>query len=390
VDQSKQNKDPNQDPSTTSPPGSGVVIDPSKVPPHKRLKWIFFKPDHMSRKKWLIIDGAILLAVILAIIGGVLLFKRLTRVNPVTNVQQTKREKSTTEASHLTGLQVDPALNERPVTGVMIENSPDARPQSGLTDAGVVVEAIAEGGITRFLALYQEAQPGYIGPVRSARPYYLDFALAFNASVAHVGGSPDALKQIKSLHVRDLDQFYNPGAYQRITQRYAPHNVYTSMAKLDALNKSKGFKHSQFDSFPRKDDNASHNPVAKYINMNLSGFYYNTAYKFDLKSNSYRRSEGGRPHVDERSHKQISPKVLIAMVTSYGIKSDGIHSIYRVTGSGVVYVFQDGVVTVGKWHKSKRDGQVTFTNAKGNPIKLNAGQTWITLVGKTSDISYKK
>jgi hypothetical protein len=362
------------------------------VPPRQRLKWIFFKPDHMSRKQWLMTDAIIILVILLGIVAAASIYRHLTKVKPVTNVEQTKREEAgpKTEASRLTGLQVDPASNQRPVTGVMIENSPDARPQSGLTEAGVVVEAIAEGGITRFLALYQEAKPAYIGPVRSARPYYLDFALAFNASLAHVGGSPDALKQIKSLKVRDIDQFHNPNGYQRITQRYAPHNMYTSMGRLDALNKARGYKSSEFVSWPRKEDNASRTPEAKFIDMTISSFYYNTSYKYDLKSDSYRRSEGGRPHIDERSRKQISPKVLIAMVTNYRIHSDGVHSIYRTTGKGTVYIFQDGGVTRGTWHKSQRNSQVTFTDSKNQPIKLNAGQAWITLVGKSSDIRYKR
>ncbi|MCP5939883.1 DUF3048 domain-containing protein, partial [Klebsiella pneumoniae] len=85
--------------------------------------------------------------------------------------------KPTTVANTLTGLQVAPDVNQRPVTGVMIENSTDARPQSGLDQAGVVFEAIAEGGITRFLALFQDTQPDYVGPVRSSRPYYVQWAL---------------------------------------------------------------------------------------------------------------------------------------------------------------------------------------------------------------------
>ena len=95
-------------------------------------------------------------------------------------MQTKKSEVAKKPISLLTGLELASAeLANRPVTGVMIENSPDARPQSGLTDAGIVYEAIAEGGVTRFLAIYQESQPQYIGPIRSARPYYLDFILEY-------------------------------------------------------------------------------------------------------------------------------------------------------------------------------------------------------------------
>src|SRR5581483_7848643 len=144
-----------------------------------------------------------------------------------------KPKAPTTVASPLTGVQVAPALAARPVTGIMIENSDFARPQSGLQDAGVVYEAIAEAGITRFLALYQDSSPQYIGPVRSLRPYYIDFAAPFQASIVHVGGSPDALSEVKSGGFRNLDEFYNGDYFTRISARDAPHNVYTSFAELD-------------------------------------------------------------------------------------------------------------------------------------------------------------
>lgn len=361
------------------------------IPPHHRLKWIFFKPEHVSRKKWLLIDIVILFGILTAAIGGYALYKYLTKVPPLPPQPAAVKRviKPVTEASHLTGLQIDPALNKRPVTGVMIENSPDARPQSGLIDAGVVIEAIAEGGVTRFLALYQEAQPKYIGPIRSVRPYFLDFALAFNASVAHVGGSPEALGQIRGLGIRDLDQFYNAAAYRRISQRYAPHNVYTSMAQLDKLNKSKGYKSSTFTSLERKKDMPSKIPPAKVIDMTISGYFYNTHYKYVAATNTYKRSEGGKPHTDEKSKKQISPKVLIALVMNYSIQSDGKHSQYLTVGSGKAYIFQDGTVTKATWHKGSRSSQLTLTNAAGKTVKLNAGQTWITLVSNLNAVTYK-
>jgi len=373
-----------------TPPPVKNFQSTGKIPPHKRLKWIFFKPEHVSRKKWLIVNFCLLLLIGLAVLGGYKLYKYLTKTSPILNVAATKRVvKPKIEPSRLTGLPVDPSLNLRPVTGVMIENSPDARPQSGLTDAGVVVEAIAEGGITRFLALYQEAQPQYIGPVRSVRPYYLDFALAFNAGVAHVGGSPEALGQVRGLKVRDLDEFYNGGSYWRITSRYAPHNVYTSFAKLDALNKSKGYTSSTFDSWARKKDQPSQQPTASTINMAISGYYYDTAYKYDPKTNTYLRSEGGAPHIDLKSKKQISPKVLIALVMPYSIEADGKHSQYGTTGSGQAFVFQDGTVTKGTWHKASRSAQISFTDTNGQIIKINAGQTWITLLAHGYNLTYK-
>jgi hypothetical protein len=323
-----------------------------------------------------------------------------------------KKPVITTVPSTLTGLPVDPSVNQRPVTAVMIENSPDARPQSGLDQAGVVFEALAEGGVTRFMALYQDTQPDYIGPVRSARPYYIQWALGFDAGYAHVGGSPDGLADIKAWNVRDLDQFYNSGAYHRISSRYAPHNTYTSISALNQLEQSKGYTSSNFTGFARKADQP-YKPAsttgsaaastaqdsrtsASSIDMTFSGYYYNSHYDYDAATNSYKRSESGGPHMEvdgSGKQTQIMPKVVIAMVVPLqqgALDSSGAYySNYNPIGSGQVYVFQDGTVTTGTWNKADNTSQLTFTDSNGQPLKLNAGQTWIAAVASAGDVSYK-
>jgi hypothetical protein len=308
---------------------------------------------------------------------------------PVVKKEEVKEPpKPTTEASKLTGVQVAPELNQLTVTGVMIENSPDARPQSGLKDAGVVFEAIAEGGITRFLALFQEAQPDYIGPVRSVRPYYVSWLEGFDAAIAHAGGSGEGLAKLKRDGVKDLDQFFNGGAYQRITSRYAPHNLYTSRGSLLALEKSKGFTTSSFTGFARKGEKAITPTTAKSINFTISSPLYSVHYDYDAAGNNYRRVLGGQAHTDERSGAQITPKVVIAIVVSYGIDADGIHSDYNTIGSGKAYIFQDGGVTQGTWSKSSDKDQIHFGDANGAPLGLNPGQTWISAVDATSDVAF--
>jgi len=287
-------------------------------------------------------------------------------------------------ASPLTGMLVAPNLAKRTVTGIMIENSQDARPQSGIQDAGVIFEAIAEGGITRFLTLYQETGPTYIGPVRSLRPYYIDWAGSFDAPIAHVGGSPDALAQIRN-GGKDLDQFFNSGSYWREPSRSAPHNVYTSFDKLDALNKSKGYTSSKFDIWPRKADQKLATPAVKSIELSISSAAFDVHYDYDAATNSYLRSEGGAPHIvtvsaDENAKTQLHPKVVIALVMSYSIVDSSGHSGYGTNGSGPMYVFQDGGITQGTWAKANTSSQFVFTDAKGQALKLNTGQTWITVI----------
>ncbi len=291
--------------------------------------------------------------------------------------------------SPLTGLVVTPEQQARPVTSVMIENSPDARPQSGLKEAGVVFEAIAEAGITRFLTLYQESAPGNIGPIRSARPYFLDWAMPFDAAYAHVGGSPDALQRIKEIGVKDLDQFHNPGAYHRIKTRYAPHNVYSSMDALVKAGTARGYTKSTFTGFERKTkEEPSKAPTARAITMGISGAYYNVRYEYDPATNAYKRTMGGTPHVDMESKAQLEPKVVVGLAMPYGLMADGYHTTYTTTGTGLAYFFQDGNVTPGSWTKADHKSQFVFKDNAGNPVKLNPGQTWLTVVGDPAKVSY--
>jgi hypothetical protein len=289
--------------------------------------------------------------------------------------------------SRLTGLQVTPEQEALPVTGVMIENSPDARPQSALYDAGVVYEAIAEGGITRFMALFQESKPAYIGPVRSVRPYYLDFLVPFDAPIVHAGGSGQALAEIRTQGVKDIDHGANAGAFQRVSSRYAPHNLYTSREQLLAVHGARGYNTSNFTGYARKEEKKAEAPNARSIDFTLSGFLYNPHFDYFPDTNSYLRSQAGKPHTDERAGKQINPKVVVALVMNHSYA--GIYSVYHVLGSGKAYYFQDGTVVEGSWEKANRQSQFVFKDATGGIQGLNPGQTWVTIVGSPTGVSFR-
>lgn len=288
--------------------------------------------------------------------------------------------------SPLTGIEVpDEATTKRAVTGIMIENSQTARPQSGIKPAGIIYEAIAEGGITRFLTLHQEDRPSLIGPVRSVRPYYLDWLAPFQASVAHVGGSKNALKTVRNGSFRDIDQFFNGSYYYRAKDRPAPHNVYTSFDRLDALNQKKGYTTSSFTPFLRKLDSPVATPNAKSIKVSISGALYDSSYVYDATNNYYLRSEGGAAHKD-REAGQVTPRVVIVIKvpTQIGFE-DGYREQMTTSGSNKAYIFQDGTVIQGFWRKADQKSQIEFYDHAARRIALNAGQTWITVIapGKT-------
>ena len=293
--------------------------------------------------------------------------------------------------SPLTGSLVDSeAATTQPVTGIMIENSPDARPQSGLKNSGVVFEAIAEGGITRFLVLYQAEKPQLIGPVRSLRLYDIDWLAAFNTSIGHVGGSAAALAEIRNGTYRDIDQFFNSGYYWRSDDRYAPHNVYTSFEKLDALNAAKGYTTSTFTGFTRVDGKPSTTPTATNIDITISSDLYNSSYIYDVTTNTYARSQAGAPHLDRESS-QITPSVVIAMrVDETTVLEDGYRESISTIGSGKATIFQNGIAIDATWQKTSKLSQITFTDIAGKDIPLVRGQTWIAAVPNDGgDVTWK-
>ncbi len=321
------------------------------------------------------------LVVFLILVGGGLLWMLSSNAFS-TNTEPLKAKQPPQKFySPLTGIEVSEEDSKRPVTGVMIENSPEARPQSGLQEAGVVFESVAEGGITRFLAIFQESRPAMIGPVRSVRPQFASWIAGFDAGLAHVGGSDIPLQKLRSGAIRDLDQFFNPDTYWRSNDRYAPHNVYTSDERLQALNKAKGYTGSTFTSWERtKKEVPSATPNASSIDVPISTGMFAVSYTWDPTTNSYRRSVGGAAHID-REKGQITPKVVIVLQVPHDVIRDSNGYGYPdVNGSGKAWLFQDGTVQEITWSKASDKDQIAFKDAEGKTVKLNAGQTWITAI----------
>ena len=274
----------------------------------------------------------------------------------------------------------DEAATKANVTAIMIENSPDARPQSGLKQADVVYEAIAEGGITRFAALYQQNRPELVGPVRSLRMYYIDWIAPYDASVAHVGGSLFSLQEIRNGTHKDIDQFHNPDAYWRASDRYAPHNVYTSFGHLDALNTARGYTESAPQPIARQDTMPA-GGTANAIQVSMSSPTFDSAWNYDTASASYHRLQGGAPHVD-REHGQITAKVVVILKTQMDkVMEDGLRENYHTAGTGDAVVFADGMAHEVTWHKENMRTQMFFTNkSNGQAFELPRGNTWFSVV----------
>lgn len=287
----------------------------------------------------------------------------------------------------LTGLSVShDVANRRPIA-VMIDNiNPDARPQTGLDKASLVFETLAEGGITRFLAVYLEQDAPMIGPVRSTRLYFNSWAAGLGVIFGHDGGNVDALQQLPtlgSIYNEDADRISGP--FWRVSTRAAPHNEYTSTTLLRSYAAAHGGSITGAPtSLPHKGD-ASPGSRPSHFTLNIQFSYadYNVTWQYDPLSNRYLRFMGGSPHLDAVSGKQLTAKNVVVMYTTETSASDPYTpgAIHLTTeGSGKAAVYEDGKAIPGTWSKSSPESSLQWLDPTGRPIKLNPGNTWVEVV----------
>lgn len=297
--------------------------------------------------------------------------------------------------------------------GIMVENHEETRPQSGLSFADVVYEAVAEGGITRFLSIFYCEDAGIIGPVRSARTYFLDYISEYGSSplYIHVGGAnqpgpADALSQIDSYGwegKNDINQF-SVGFptfwrdYNRLGNTTATeHTMYSTTDRLwryaqkqrDLSDKDSDGTHwsEDFVLYSFKDDA----PVPErggnqtvHLEFWSTDPRYFVDWKYDNAANSYKRNTGGVAHLDKNTNKQIVAKNVVALFIPERRANDGyesnLHLLYRNKGTGKGVVFMDGKKIDVTWRKDKRTSRTLLFDKLGKPVEFNKGKIWFHIV----------
>ncbi len=287
----------------------------------------------------------------------------------------------------INGTLVDSTQIRRPFA-VVVENHVDSRPQSGLSQADIVYEALAEGGITRFLAVFQTEDVKMIGPVRSARTYFNDWAQELHAIYAHVGGNSDALYYIKKgiPGVSDADQFFNGQYFERIKPRYPPHNTYTSTKQLlDLAAEHKFSLDPEFDGYLFKDEQAG--STAQKITIGFSEKQYEVQWVYDPATNLYKRYIAGKKAVDAGNDKDITAKnVIVQRVANWPVETDTPFSISMGTrDGGKAEIFLDGKDIQATWKLV--NGRTKFFDNSGQELHLNRGAIWLEIVPPENSVT---
>lgn len=296
--------------------------------------------------------------------------------------------------------------------GVMIENHAEARPQSGINEADVTYEAVAEGGITRTLNIFYCQTPAQVGPVRSARTYFLDWVSEYgdHPLYAHVGGAntpgpANALGQINDYdwgNYNDLNQFsigfptfwrdYDRLGHPAATE----HTMYSTTDKLWAYAKTRGLTNVDKDGvswdkgfvpYSFKDDApSSSRPSAQSIHLEFwsSSSAYFVDWKYNPTDNFYYRVNGGKPHMDRDTNKQLIAKTIVVMFQTERVANDGYdagqHLLYGTKGTGKAIIFMDGKQVKGKWSKDSRTDRTIISDSAGNEVKFDRGKLWFEIL----------
>ncbi len=288
---------------------------------------------------------------------------------------------------------VDPDSKSRPIA-VMIDTNVGNNNHVGLLDAYLQYEAVVEGGLTRIMAIFKDQDTSLIGPIRSSRHYFLDYALENDAIYAHYGWSPYAKTDIAALKVNNINGMTNGGsAYWRDKTIASPHNVFTSIEKLTTrakelkydLTTDQGlvFDYSvdAIDLDTMEDAVEADSVLVRYSPTQTRGYTY------DSKNQVYLREMNGSAHIDKQSKKQLSYKNVIIMQIENITLDTKEHQDLKNIKSGNGYFLTNGYSVPIKWSKSSRSSKTKYTYLDGSEIVLNDGRTFVQIVPTTYKVS---
>jgi len=280
-------------------------------------------------------------------------------------------------------------FGSRPLS-IMVENSEGSRPQSGLDKANIVYEVLAEGGITRFLAIYYDQDTEEVGPVRSARPYFVSKSLEHQAIYVHVGGSEEAYNFIKEENIDDINEFVDFQPFWRAQDRMPPHNLYTSTIRLRKEANKLGYiemiKKQEYQFEIDINERLTGRETDSIVIPYNSG--YKVSYRYQPSSTKYLRFMNDDPHIDAKTKMQLTvDNIIIQFAETKVIDKEGRLAIDFI-GKGKGLLFFKGSSEEIIWEKQDLQSRTIFMYKEGNRIALTPGSVWIQIVPSDIKIQY--
>jgi len=296
----------------------------------------------------------------------------------------------------LDGVAAPVDLAHRLPLALMIDDQQQARPQSGISSASIVYQAPADGDADRYMFVFQEGTATDIGPVRSARPYYVYWAAEYKAMYGHFGGDANALQRVipaMAKNIYNMDDL-NGGScpYRRITTRVSPHNAYTTSASLVSCLVKKGYP-ATYQNLPTRPFKGDLPVIERPASQVISIAYPTGAvgYQFDPTSDSYLRLVSGKPEIDPANKQQVFGRSIIVLYQTVSIDpySEYDHARPDVAnvGTGKALIFQEGSQIVATWKKASNTDLTRFYDSSGAEIELVRGEIFIQSIPTTYKVT---
>ncbi|WP_097015795.1 DUF3048 domain-containing protein [Anaerocolumna aminovalerica] len=291
--------------------------------------------------------------------------------------------------SKLTGLWIPKEYGDKRPYAIMFNNLKLASPQSGISEASVLYEAIVEGGITRLMGIFEEQNLNEerIGSIRSARHYYVNFADAFDAIYLHFGETTYAKKKMKKLGINDLDGLTGIGdtVYYRDKSIKAPHNAFTSKDKILKGVEIKGYERNYQDGYEgnfqffEKDTDLSGGMNAEKVTIPFSNDY-SPYFTYDSKDKVYKRFQFDKEHTDYNTGKQLTFKnILVQFVKEWDIDKNDYQTMDIEDSSGKGFYITNGKAVEISWTMKEANRSLEYFDASGKKLTINPGKTYIAV-----------
>lgn len=371
---------------------------------------VFLWQKMPNNKKWILYTSLIFIvgiifswAVIISFVGNTLISSFYLMIEDDNSISMGAKAAMTDdvyEASiyrRIDGVKTELGEENLIPYAVMIENLRSVRPQSGLQSASVVYESLVEGGATRFMAVFDPAtEVSEIMPVRSARPYYLEWSSEYGAAYAHAGGSPKALTIIRENEdITDLEALGSASRFfWRDTSKGAPHNLVTSSEKMNFALRDNELSELETDyqswEFKNDAELADRTP-AKQLKFNFSyGSTYEVKFDYNISDNVYYRVNANVPLNDKNTGQQIAVKNVVVQIVPELVLDGGKGRLeINVGGTGKAWILLDGNIIEGSWSKESRTGRTLFYDKDGVEVEFNRGNTWIHILPETQEVYYE-